>query len=391
MRSIDLSTMVPVQVLNLNEFEQKTSIHPDHTQFDWATGWNNILQIGLYQKGPDVSEVGSTWLENLIRMNALRSFRPTNLRVLGGESAFYSTTKINHKDEAQLVWSIPWLLDTRLICYRGDSLAQTQITPEDAFASGDALYDTLNRLQAARHPYPLMLATGANSLHILASFLWGRGGDFRSADLRKITLLEPEARQGLLDYFRLYKFIDPQFAQKGYSDLDPLYLAGRGVVNSSGQWLMETIKNQTAEPTEVSQNTRYAAPPGVAYIGGTHLVVWKHCIHEELAMALIQHLTSEYAYQTLARDASIIPARKEVLNSAPFLDDPDYQLVTRLMETGRGFNSGNHWAGIEMRLTAFCEKLWHDLFSNPELNLEAEIERRLRELSARLERTLLSS
>ena len=236
-----------------------------------------------------------------------------------------------------------------------------------------------------------MLATGANSLHILASFLWGRGGDFRSADLRKITLLEPEARQGLVDYFRLFKFIDPQLAQKGYSDLDPLYLAGQGAVNFSGQWLMETIKNQLANSSEVAQNTRYAAPPGVPYIGGTHLVTWKHCIHDELALALIQHLTSSYAYQTLARDASIIPARKEVLEQPPFVDDPDYQLVSRLMEAGRGFNSGNLWVGIEMRLTAFCEKLWHDLFAHPELNLEAEIEHRVRELSVRLERTLLSN
>jgi len=391
MRSVDLSTMVPAQVLNLSEFEQKTSIHPDHTQFDWATGWNDILQIGLYQKGPEVSEVGSTWLENLIKMNALRPFRPSDLRVLGGESAFFSTTKITNDDEAHLVWSIPWLLDTRLICYRSDVLAKAHIPTENAFSSADALYETLNRLQAAGHPYPLMLATGANSLHILASFLWGRGGDFRSEDLRKITLLEPEARQGLLDYFRLFKFIDPQLAQKGYSDLDPLYLAGQGAVNFTGQWLLQTIKNLAANPTEVIQNTRYAAPPGVPYIGGTHLVVWKHCIHDELALALIQHLTSTYAYQMHAREASIIPARKEVLEQAPFVDDPDYQLVTRLMETGRGFNSGNLWAGIEMRLTAFCEKLWHDLFSNPEANLEAEIERRMRELSVRLERTLLSS
>ncbi len=390
MRTIDLSTMVPVRVLNLNEFEQKSSIHPSHTQFDWTTGWNDILQIALYQKGPEVSEVGSTWLENLIRMNALRALRPSDVKALGGESAFFSTAHVTAGDDAHLVWSIPWLLDTRMISFRADLLEKAGISPQEAFSTADTLYETLSRLQGAGHPYPLLLATGANSLHILASFLWGRGADFRSADLRKITLREAEARQGLLDYFRLHKFIDPQHAQKGYGDLDALYLAGEGVVNFSGQWLMETVKNQITELTEAAQHTRYAAPPGVPYIGGTHLVTWKHCIHEELALAMIQHLTSPFAYQTLAQDASIIPARKEVLNSPPFANDPDYRLVTRLIENGRSFNSGNLWAGIEMRLTTFCEKLWHDLFTNPDLDLEGEIERRIHELSTRLERTLLS-
>ena len=74
MKEIELSTMVAESDLNLAGFQEQTYIHPRHQQFDWVSAWNKVLQIGLYQKGPDISEVGSTWLDNLKEMRALRPF-----------------------------------------------------------------------------------------------------------------------------------------------------------------------------------------------------------------------------------------------------------------------------------------------------------------------------
>jgi hypothetical protein len=86
-----------------------------------------------------------------------------------------------------------------------------------------------------------------------------------------------------------------------------------------------------------------------------------------------------------------LPAKLEALDAPPYATDPDYALAAACLRRGRGFRSAHLWAGVESRLNAMFDQLWNDLFANPELDLEAEIEQRVRALAARLERTILAN
>ncbi len=397
--------MIPAETLGLARFCEQNFFQVRHRQFDWSTGWNSILQIGLYQKGPDVSEVGSTWLENLGEMRALRPFSTSEINAMGGEEAFLTAAwprerlapavHVKASYEAptrRAISSIPWIIDTRLIHFRRDLLTQAGVKEKDAFTSPEALIDTLQRLQAKGMEYPLTMATGGLSLHNLASFIWGRGGAFRSADYRKMAITEPESRRGLADYFKLHRYIHPDARRQGYGGADDRFYNGQAAVLISGSWVTETIKEHARPlPAEVEQNYGCALPPGLPYVGGTHLVIWRHSLHDQDALRLIAHLTSPEVLMTVFRVSGNFPARAAVLESAAFTGDPDYRQVIECMRVGRGFRSAHLWAGVEMRLSALCDQLWNDLFANPDLALEREIERRAGELSERLEKTLLAS
>jgi multiple sugar transport system substrate-binding protein len=387
--------MVRAGCLELGSLEENLFIRVRHRQFDWESGWNNVLQVGLYQKGPDLSEVGSTWVDNLNDMRSLRPFSMAEIHQLGGEDAFmpnawHPTTLAGETHSRQT--SIPWLLDTRMVIFRRDMLAKAGINEPGAFASPEAFHDTLLRLRAAGIQYPLAMATGGLSIHNMASWVWGRGGHFRSPDFRKISLVEPNARQGMVDFFRLHEFIDPASSGEGYTDTNKRYFQSSAAVLLSGQWVMQSIKNRAAfVNAEVLDNTGYAAPPGVPWIGATHLVIWRHSLHESEALQVINHLTSPAVLTNIYEDSGNIPARISVLNAPPFSVDPDYQLMVDIMKRGRGFRSARLWAGVEMRLNALSDQLWLDVFANPTLNLEAEIERRVGDLASRLEKTLLAN
>jgi multiple sugar transport system substrate-binding protein len=383
--------MVPVDSLGLAAYEKKTFTQVRHHQFEWASAWNDILHIGLYQKGPDLSEIGSTWLDNLVEMRALRPFSPLDMHQLGGEDAFVTSVRVQGEQMDGKIWGIPWIFDTRLLHYRCDLLDQAKIAPEGAFVTPDALYDTLARLQSLGIQYPLALPTGGLTLHGLASFVWGRGGHFRSDDFRKITLVEPEARRGLIDYFRLHRFIDPAGRGSNYSGADEVYFHKGAAVLLSGQWVLQTLKKVPSIPREVANNTACALPPGVPYVGGTHLVIWRHTLHDQEAVQIIAALTGLDVLNQIFMDTGNIPARLAAMDAEPFTTDPNYRLVRDCIRHGRSLTAGRLWAGVEMRLSAMFEQLWSDLFDNPELNLEVEIERRVRELAVRLERTLLAN
>ncbi len=390
--------MVQADYLALDAFTKRSMVEVRHRQFTWATGWNDVLQIGLYQKGPDVSEVGSTWMENLNDMRALRPFSPSEMSSLGGESAFINNkgaslpTDGNRPAAPRQPTSIPWQLDTRIILYRRDLLAKAHISPAHAFDTPEGLYDTLERLHAAGVEYPLALATSGLTLHNMASFIWGRGGDFRSPDCRKIALVEPEARRGMVDFFRLHRFIHPGARKLDYLGADTRFNDGQAAVLMSGQWAMKFIKDRRPVVVPIVQdNTAYAPPPGVPYVGGTHLVIWRHSLHEQSAIALLAYLTDPDVLRQLFPLAGAFPARIAALNAPPFSNDPDYQLVADCLRRGRVFQSAHLWAGVEMRLSTLCDQLWADVFANPELDLEKEIEQRVSALASRLEKTILAS
>lgn len=377
--------------LNLGAFEEAAGIHTRTRLMEWPTGWNEVLQIGLYQKGPDISEVGSTWLDNLKSMHALRPFQPEEMQALSGGMGFLPTAWPAGEGNAPGPrFSVPWIADTRMILYRRDLLARAAVNEDEAFVSPEALFETLTRLRESGVAYPLAMATGGLSVHNLASFVWGRGGHFRSPDYRKVGLVEPAARQGMHDFFRLHEFIHPNSRLKTYPDADQCYVRGEVAVLFSGQWLLQTVINHTGVPNQVAENTHIAPAPGIPYVGAAHLVIWRHSIHADEAFQLARHVTSPEVLRELFVHSGGFPARLDVLAQPPFSTDERFRMVRDSLKRGRNFRSARMWAGVEMRLNDMADQLWADLFANPDLNLPREIEQRVTMMAARMEKTLLA-
>src|SRR5690348_9355486 len=72
----------------LDQFEAEHGIHVRPRLLSWDAGWNNLFQSALQGTGSDVSEIGSTWLGDLVGMNALQPFSEDAIAELGGADAF---------------------------------------------------------------------------------------------------------------------------------------------------------------------------------------------------------------------------------------------------------------------------------------------------------------
>ena len=62
MSEISFSCMVSPEILRLDDFESNHGVQVRTQNIDWNTAWDELLRIALYSQGPDVSEIGSTWL-----------------------------------------------------------------------------------------------------------------------------------------------------------------------------------------------------------------------------------------------------------------------------------------------------------------------------------------
>ena len=395
---LELSIMTPVvphvtedlQAL-LDQFEARHHIQVRLSMFPWATAWADLVKIALYKHGPDVSQIGSTWVSNFVAMNALRPFDGQEVARLGGASAYVPAAWRSSLpgDPHQGRWSIPWVTDTRFIYYRRDLLARAGIDEQTAFRSDEALEDTLLRLQAAGVDIPWSVPTVNNEsviLHNLAMWIWSQGGDFVSADGKRLLFNQKEALAGGRAYYALHRYLPRDRHQLSFDQATALFVRGQAAVTIGTATTVQQLANEGVPV--VAANVGVAPVPGVPFIGGSNLVVWQHSRNPRAAVDLVRFLTSQAAQAAYTRRADFLPARMDVLSAPPFTDQPAYQIIGDALRQGRAFPPISMWGAIEEKLIDVFGRLWADVLARPDIDLEAAMKRYLDPLAERLSLTL---
>ncbi len=371
----------------LKTFEAQHQVRIKLSVLNWATAWSDMVKMALHGLGPDVSEIGSTWINNFIAMNALEAFEDSEISNLGPLSNFLPAMWGSEAVEArQQIRAFPWLAYTRAIFYRTDLLQAASVDPSTAFQSPAQLANALERLvgHGLVAPWGVSTADPFDSLHNVASWIWSAGADFVSADGRHLLFNQPQARAGIRAYFDLYRFMQPQ------DDPDIAFRRGEtAIIMSSPQLWTAEVLNQFNTPAEISQHIGTALPFNAPFIGASHLVVWKHTRQSRLALNLIRHLMSAPVQADFAIQAGMLPSRADTLSQPPF-SDANFQMLQRALHAGHSFPSVSMWGLIEDKLGQALIQIWRDIFSQSNPEIDTIIGHYLDPLTQRLEQLLLN-
>jgi hypothetical protein len=68
----------------LKQFEREEKIRVRLEVISWNMGWQKLVEMGLYRIGADISEIGSTWIMDFVRMDALRAYSPAETDEITG-------------------------------------------------------------------------------------------------------------------------------------------------------------------------------------------------------------------------------------------------------------------------------------------------------------------
>ena len=396
MVEIELSIMdrslhpIPDIKPSLEQFEADTAARINVSVLEWETAWSDILRTALYRHGPDISEMGSTWVSSLVGMNSLRPFSVEELAAIGGPGNFIPSLWDSGKLAGEKrVWAIPWLGYTRIIYYRRDLLSKAGIDEKTAFQSNAQLLSTLTRLQeiGGCTPWGVPIRQNQDTLHNLASWVWNEGGDFVSEDGRHILFNKEKALAGMKAYFELYRFVnklepDPVNPETGF-------IQGRiAVIAGEPQVWPNQIQHSPDTTQEVAMNIAAAPVPGVPFVGSSHLVVWKHTRNEQTALQLIKHLTSLKTQLAYTPISGLLPVREQVLDNPPYSTEPIFQVMSQSLKSGRTFLSIPLWGLVENKLTLILDKIWEDILASEKPDIEGILHKRLDPLAQQLELTL---
>jgi len=378
----------------LTKFKHSTRTEVRLRVLEWREAWAELVRMAVYNHGADVSEIGSTWLSEFIDMTALRPFAGAEIARLGGAqqflpSAWRSVTPTLTNNAGMTPWGVPWLADMRLIHYRQDMFEQAGLDARSAFQSPRTMLETCARLQAANVAHPVVLPSRRSrmTLHNLAGWVWGNGGDFISSDGKKALFVTDQARAAIHAYFDLGRYLPSAMQDYDENQSDAAFLRGDAALTISGPWLLRAPDLSS----KVADQMRQALLPGVPYIGGSQLVIWKHSPYIEPALRLIRYLNSDEAQACLVLSSGLFPTRLEVLVREPFQGDLFYQMAADGLKTGRAFPALALWGLVENKLAETFAAIWSDIFLNPAADIHAIVDVHLDDTARRLAATLASN
>jgi multiple sugar transport system substrate-binding protein len=310
---------------------------------------------------------------SLIARNNLRVFEGREIMELRRQMNFLPESWQSCLDfDNKNVIAIPWILDTYLVYYRRDLLAKAGIDEATAFSTVETFHSTLQKLQESGVNYPFAVPTNFShsNIHLVASLLWGQGGDFIDSEGTRMLLSQPETRRGMKMYFDLFRFMPPEAKQLDDQHSWNLFREGKTAVTMRNAELLFRLKHHEL-PAEFAVNIGVAVVPGVPLLGGSNLIIWNHIRpeQEEDALDLIKFLTSTEAEVMLFEIAGLLPASLDALER---IIDPTsiFAPAIQSVKTGRAFHRIRVWGLIEDKLAIGMSQIWDALLStsDPDVN-----------------------
>lgn len=343
---------------SLEKLLSKNNLGPRIHTYEQA--WPEVMNTLLYGLGPDVSEVGSTWVRSLAAGNELVALSSFQFDNPAGMNAFICPHWEEHQEQ---VFSIPFQVETRLIYYRKDRLAAAGIAEETAFSTPQALFKTIQALagHGVKNSLLIPVADRWFNLSLAACWVWGAGGDFISPDGKKVVFDQENTLTGLADYFSLAKYLSPDLFQ--ITNPTPAFFENNFAVTLGGPWVYSYFLEQLAGNPSLKDVIGVAPTPGHTYQGGTNLIIWRHSRYEQQALQLIQFLTS-FEFQS-QWNSSVLPARRDVLTLPAYTENPFLKIMVQSILSGRSYSDSPLWGVVEDRLSRALQQIWIDCLQDP--------------------------
>jgi multiple sugar transport system substrate-binding protein len=331
------------------------------TVLDWESGWNKITAAAASRRGPDLLELGTTWMPAIAAMGGLERLSDAQLaQVDGGAPYFPELWKTTQVFGQKGVYGLPWYADVRAAYYRTDVFAQAGVDPKEAFATWDSFHAALKKIngQVVGGKRVSALAYAGkndwNVVHNLAPWIWNAGGDVLSPDARRSALDSPQALRAIDFYSSLAVegLVPPNALEKDSDILEGAFVGGDYGVIFSGSWLVRRIFAAPAGSAIQSHFDVAPYPAGehghATFFGGSNLAIFKGSKHKAEAWELMKYLGSKPAEVTLARLSSMMPTRPDAAVDPELTSrHPAYAKLGAIIADGRAYPPIPAWGPLE--------------------------------------------
>ncbi|WP_327000034.1 extracellular solute-binding protein [Dactylosporangium sp. NBC_01737] len=354
------------------EAKEFHAAHPNITvnpvRVVWEDALTRLSTASASGEGPDVTQLGTTWVGGFSELGALRPYTAAEVDAVGGQDAFTAASwSSSHLIGSSDTTAMPWLVDIRALFYRTDVLAAAGIDAATAFSTWESLEVTLQRIHESGSAVAPLAIGNENTfgiIHNVAPFVWSAGGDLLDATGTRSRLAEPAAVDAVQYYQRLVaRYNDPTVAAMASNDVPAAFAAGRGAVTIDNS---QSVGDFLANPARAGLQAGWATAPLPAgkagrygFLGGSNLAILKDAEHPDAAFEWVRFLTAKQSQQRYAVSTGLWPARTEAVAGTKLETEPRYGAFREMITHGRMYPSVAAWIVVESVIAKDFAELWH--------------------------------
>ena len=330
-------------------------------QLPFSAAHEKMLTAYAGDATPDIAQMGNTWLPEFVALDAVvpldDRLRASAQVDLGDYDPGIVATNVLEGRH----YGVPWYVDTRVLFYRRDLLAQA------GFDAPPRDWDEWLRMQVA-----LKQRGGADRYAVLLPLneyeplvaLWlqqgepllrdgGRFGNFRS----------PGFARALEFYLSMYeRHLAPPVTNNDVANVWNEFARGYFSFYISGPWQIGEFKRRLPPELQASWMT---APlpgphgPGASSAGGSSLVIFRRSPRKDAAWKLVEFLSRPPVQQEFYRLTGNLPARRSAWAAPNLAHDPYARAFRDQLDRVRPMPQVPEWEHIATELRLVMEKVVH--------------------------------
>ncbi|HJT16529.1 MAG TPA: sugar ABC transporter substrate-binding protein [Thermoanaerobaculia bacterium] len=361
----------------LPEFTRRTGIRVDVQQIPWSAAHEKLLTAYVGESTPDVAQLGNTWIPEFNAVNALEPLAPFLVHSPIRESNYFpgiwATNVVDN-----VVYGIPWYVDTRVLFYR------TDLVPTPPKSWDEWLAAMQHVKQQRPNSYAILLPTNEyEQVEILAM---GNGATLLNSAGTEGAFHDPrfvQAFQFYIDMFRrgfapVLSTTQVANVYQGFAQADfAMYITGPWNVGEFRKRLPPEMNGKwSTAPMPAPQASGY---PGASMAGGASFVIFRASKKKDAAWKLIEFLSEpaqQIRFYELTQD---LPAHRDAWKAPAVANDPPLAAFRMQLEN----------VSPLPRVPEY-EQIASDIAQDQELVIRRRmtIEQALNDLDAKADRTL---
>ena len=342
------------------EFERRhPGVRVRVQQIPWSAAHEKLLTAFVGGAMPDVFQLGSTWIPEFAAIGAVAAL---DQRLSGSTRASaddYFGGILDANRIGGTLYGVPWYVDTRLLFYRTDLLAQAGFaTPPTDWQSWMAALMALKRLVGPSN-YAILLPVSEWQPPVILALQRGasllrdgdRFGDFQSAAFRSAFAF-------YLDIFR--RGLAPAAAEGQIANLYQDFAAGFFAFYISGPWnLGEFAERLPASMAERWATAPMPAPepgtPGISIAGGASLALSRGAREAEAGWQLVEYLAEPATQVEFYRLTGDLPARRSAWDDPVLAENRHARAFWTQLQSLRVPPKVPEWERIASLITNYAE------------------------------------
>jgi multiple sugar transport system substrate-binding protein len=303
-----------VQELTRDFEAENPGVRVEVQQIPWSAAHEKLLTAYVGRSVPDIAQLGNTWVPEFVALDALEPLdeRVSGSSVVEPRDYFAGIWDTNVLDAA--LWGVPWYVDTRVLFYRRDLLAQAgwDAPPSTWDAWRRAMEAVKAREVADRYAVflPVNEWTQITILGLQA------GSTLLGAEGTRGAFREPPFRRAFDWYLRVFRDgLAPAVGNNEIANLYQEFARGTFAMYVTGPWNLGEFRRRLPDDLQSAWTTAPlpgpdASRPGVSLAGGSSLVMFRGSRRPELAWKLVEFLSRPEQQVRFYRMSGDLPARR---------------------------------------------------------------------------------